>query len=238
VAQVRVAAGQTVTIWGLPEGVTYDIVEVPVTNYTVTATAVNGMVGSSGNVYSLSYLFDDASATFTNTFTPPEGSDLTISKTVTGSMGDPNREFPFCITLSDQNGSPLSDLDIKIDLPDQTETVLTTDEGGVLTFRLKHGQKVTLQNLPQGTRYTITEDEALGYSTTFAVNDGSYTAPANRTLSGTLDGKNDVLVHVTNDCDLVVPTGIQTETQPYVLMLAFVLVAALLWITVKRRTPH
>jgi hypothetical protein len=235
VAQIRVAAGQTVTIEELPMGIVYDIVEVPVTNYTVTATAVNGTVGSSGNVYASDFLYEDASAVFTNTYTPPEGRDLTVSKTVTGNMGDTNLAFPFSITLSDQNGSPLSDLDIKVILPDQTATTRTTNEGGVLTFSLKHGQQVILKDLPLNTRYTITETDASGYTTTFAVEGGSYEEPVDRTLNGVLSGENDVVVQVTNTFDVIVPTGIQTETQPYMLMVIFVLGAALVLITGKWR---
>jgi hypothetical protein len=235
VAQVRVAAGQTVTIEDLPMGIVYDIVEVPVTNYTVTATALNGTVGSNGNVYATSYIYEDAAAYFTNTYTPPEGRDLTIAKTVTGNAGDTNQAFPFSIALTDQDGNPLSYLDIKVLLPNKTETTLTTDESGVLTINLKHGQQVTLKDLPQNTRYTITEANASSYDTTFAVSGGSYDTPGDKSVSGILDDETDVVVQGTNNFDVVVPTGIRMEVWPFVYMLAGVFGIFLLLKTGKRR---
>jgi hypothetical protein len=240
VAQIRLAAGQTVTIEGLPEGVVYDIVEVPVTNYTISATAVNGTVGSNGNVYSPSFICEDASATFTNTYSPTKGIDLTITKTVTGNKGDTTKAFPFSITLTDQNGIALGNLDITVQMPDQTKTVCTTDANGVLTVSLKHGQAVTLQDLPQGTRYTITETEPGRYTTTFLVTGGSSDPAGKHTQSGVLDSEEDVLVQVTNDLNIVpVPTGIHMNIRPFVLTLALAL-AALLLLTIdmrKKRKP-
>jgi hypothetical protein len=229
VAQVRLAAGQTVTIEGLPEGTAYRIEEVPVENYTVTATAVNGSVDSSGNVYSPSYIYSDASAVITNTYTPPEGNDLTISKTVTGNMGDQNKSFSFQVSLTDQDGTPLSDLDIMVKLPDGTETILTTDSDGTLTVSLTHGQEVVLEDLPQGTQYTITEEEDTNYTTSFDVDGGSHDPAESQVQSGSMDDESDVAVSVTNDRDVAVPTGIQTEIKPFILTLIFALGFFLLW---------
>jgi hypothetical protein len=232
-ALIKVAAGQTVTIEGLPTGVTYYIAEVPVTNYTVSAKATNGTVKDNGDVYYY-VLLDDAAITFTNTYTQPEGKDLTISKTVTGNMADTNREFSFEIALTDENDQPLSNQDIPVLLPDETTSIYTTNESGVLTVSLKHGQQLTLQDLPQNTKYTITETEASAYTTTFEVTGGSYDEPINQTQSGAIDGEGDVVVvKVTNEF-VFVPTGINTDIQPYVLMLVLVLGFLLLLLCTRR----
>jgi hypothetical protein len=202
---------------------------VPVENYTVTATAVNGSVDSSGNVYSPSYIYSDASAVITNTYTPPEGNDLTISKTVTGNMGNQNKSFSFQVSLTDQDGTPLSDLDIMVKLPDGTETILTTDSDGTLTVSLTHGQEVVLEDLPQGTQYTITEEEDTNYTTSFDVDGGSHDPAESQVQSGSMDDESDVAVSVTNDRDVAVPTGIQTEIKPFILTLIFALGFFLLW---------
>jgi hypothetical protein len=234
VAQISLAAGQTVTIKGLPLGVFYDIVEVPVANYTVSATdLVNAYVGSNNNVYSGSYLMADASATIVNTYNPPEGIDLTLSKTVTGNWGDKTKAFSFSITLTDASGAPLSDWDVPVLLPDQTKTVRTTDASGGLTLSLAHGQSLTLQDLPQGTRYTITETDAGNYITSFSVTGGSHDPAAEYTQSGALDSEEDVTVQVTNNFEIV-PTGIETELQPFVLTLALAL-AGLLWLVLSKK---
>jgi hypothetical protein len=235
VAQIRLAAGQTVTIEGLPLGVFYDIVEVPVTNYTVSATnLVNAVVGSNHNVYYPSFLTEDASATFINTYTQPEGLDLTISKTVTGNMGSRTKAFSFSITLTDASGAPLSNWDIPVLLPDQTKTVYTTDASGVLTLSLAHGQSLTLQDLPQGTHYTITETDPGSYTTSFAVTGGSYDTAAEHAQSGALDGEDDMTVAVTNNLDMAVPTGIKTDLQPALLTTVLAL-GGLLWLVLSKK---
>jgi hypothetical protein len=241
-AQIRLKAGESVTIEGLPMGVTYDVVEVPVENYTISATAVNGTVGSNGNVYSPDFIYSDASATFTNTFTPAAGLDLTLSKTVSGNMVDEtdmSKVFTFDITLTDADKKPLSNRDIAVQLPDGTETVRTTDSSGTLTVQLKHGQSAVIKDLPAGTNYTVKEeeDEATNvYTTTFTVTGGSVNEPVDRSVSGALDAGKDVTVQVNNENSfVVVPTGVETENAPYLLLLTGSAAALLLLLASRRR---
>jgi hypothetical protein len=239
VAQVKVAAGQTVTIEGLPAGIAYFIEEVPVDNYTITGvTSSSGTVNSSYNVYNLLSLSDE-SFTYTNTYVPPEGNDLSITKTVTGDMGDTNQSFEFSINLKDENGNPLSEEDIQVLLPGASDaTIYTTDENGSITLSLKHGDTVTLQNLPPGTEYTITETGADNYTTNFSVSGGTYELSSNNTLSGTMPDSADVSVSVTNNRVLAVPTGIRTEIEPFLLLLSFSLVTILLMVIVAKNKKH
>jgi fibronectin-binding protein 1 len=97
----------------------------------------------------------------------------------------------------------------------------TTDADGVLTVSLKHGQTVTLKDLPDGTKYTITETDADSYTTSFEVSGGTYDTAEDQTLSGALDEDANVVVQTTNDFTLEIPTGIRTDAQPLVLITAF-----------------
>jgi hypothetical protein len=233
VGQVRVAAGQTVTIEGLPAAIAYFIEEVPVANYTLTnaSSSTGGTVNGSYNVYELLSLTDEA-ATFTNTYTPPEnGKNLTISKTVTGNMGDKKLPFSFSVKLTDEDGNPLSDVDLEVLMPDGKTHIYTTDSSGILSVSLKHGDQVTIQDLPQGTKYTVTETDADRYTTTFVVSGGTSDTQTDQTQSGALDDEKDVVIEATNDLNVVVPTGIQTETQPTALIL-FLSAGALLLLAI------
>jgi hypothetical protein len=96
----------------------------------------------------------------------------------------------------------------------------TTDADGVLTVSLEHGQTVTLKDLPEGTKYTITETEADSYTTSFEVSGGTYDTEE-QTLSGALDEDTDVVVQATNDYTLEIPTGIRTDAQPLALITVF-----------------
>jgi fibronectin-binding protein 1 len=114
----------------------------------------------------------------------------------------------------------------------------TTDASGHLTLSLKHGQEVTLQDLPQGTKYTITESGADYYTTTFSVTGGTLGSSGSHTQSGALTGSADVIVQVKNDLNIAVPTGIRTEVQPFLVLLAFSLVTLLLMIFAKKRNAR
>jgi hypothetical protein len=241
-AQIHVAAGQTVTIERLPAAIAYFIEEVPTTNYTLTGATTtangNGGVKDNYNVYSLLSLTDEA-ATFTNTYTPPDGNDLTISKTVSGNLSDKNQQFSFDITLTDEGGNTLGNQDIQVLLPGASaDTIYATDENGKITVNLKHGQQVTLENLPKGTKYTITETNASEYTTTFAVTGGSYSTPKSKSVSGAMDDGTDVTVDINNNFYFVVPTGIRTDTEPLLLLLALPTATLLLIIVKKRRNAH
>ena len=78
--------------------------------------------------------------------------NLTVTKTVSGSGGDHNKEFTFTVTLDKQ--------DLNGEYGDMTFT------GGVATFTLKHGQSKTANGLPIGVSYTVEESDNSGYTVT------------------------------------------------------------------------
>lgn len=79
---------------------------------------------------------------------------LSITKTVTGSHGDTGREWHFLITLSEK--------------ADKLYGGVWFDTG-VARVTLKHGETLTVEGLPMGATYEVTEVEADkdGYKTTF-----------------------------------------------------------------------
>lgn len=78
-------------------------------------------------------------------------SNVTITKQVTGLLGDTNKEFAFSVSIT-QNG---------VDCTGVTATKKTemgTEKVSNLTnFTLKHGETVTLENVPIGATITVTE---------------------------------------------------------------------------------
>ena len=76
--------------------------------------------------------------------------NLTITKMVTGQLGDKNKAFTFTIKLGCEG-------EFEYD-GDVTGTI---SDGG--TIRLKHGQSVTIKGLPAGCEYTVTESGNTGY---------------------------------------------------------------------------
>lgn len=74
-------------------------------------------------------------------------SNVTITKQVTGLLGDTNKEFAFNVSIT-QNGAACTGVTAK--KGDQTVSDLTN-------FTLRHGETVTLENVPIGATIKVTE---------------------------------------------------------------------------------
>ncbi len=113
----------------------------------------------------------------TNHYVPTDG--LSVSKTVTGNGGDRNREFTFVIELTDGDAA-LSGVfavvaEAFVDGVEAPEIKELTFVDGKAEFKLRHGQRVTVQGIPSGVKYVVAETEANqdGYTTTVTGEQGA-----------------------------------------------------------------
>mgnify|MGYP002568638507 CR=1 FL=1 len=145
----------------------------------------------------------------------PVSADLTISKTVTGMLGDTNKAFTFQIVDGEGNAVALTN--------DNCDGVLLTN-GTDGKFTLKHGDTVTIKNLAPGT-YKVTEIgvDLTDYETSWKVStDGAVKANGTDTeASVTMSGTN-MMLAFTNHCKLIPDTGVLLDTLPYIVILAVV----------------
>lgn len=167
-------------------------------------------------------------------------SNLTISKTVEGNMGDRDKEFDFKVTLKVPAGKTLRST---INVPEGS-AITWTDEVGTVTFKLSHGQSFTLMNLPYDIEYTV--DEMNG-TTALKQDDkinNTYQVSYDDNKAGTIgsgEGKiaptNGVInTEVTNTWgDDNIDTGVILDNAPYILMLAVVAGGAMMLVIKKRR---
>ena len=142
----------TYTWHNLPvAGGDYHAVEEPVPGYDGTAMTQNG------------------ETVLTNTVSSGR---LTIEKTVAGSDSDVNRDFVFTVTLTDANGIALSQ---RFRYTGSKEGTITSGE----QITLKHGQSITIENLPENTYYKVEEAAVTGYQTTVSDDSGQVHAGEN-----------------------------------------------------------
>ena len=136
--------GETITIEGLPVGTKYEVTEKEANSdrYVTTSTNDKGTISE-----------NTASVSFVNTRDKIPTGSLSISKTVTGNDGELDREFTFEVTLTDANGNNLTDT------YNYTGSKTGTIKSG-RTVSLKHGETITIEGLPVGTKYEVTEKEA------------------------------------------------------------------------------
>lgn len=161
----------------------------------------------------------------------PVSADLTVSKTVTGLLGDTNKAFTFQI-LNEEN-LPVTLTNDNCQFGDGSGTLLESGTTG--KFTLKHGDTVTIKNLAPGT-YTVTEvgDDLTGYETSWKVGTDDTVHEKSTVASVTMSGTNMALAF-TNHCNLKPDTGVLLDTLPYIVILAVVAGGVALLMLRKRR---
>lgn len=148
----------------------------------------------------------------------PASANLTISKTVTGKLGDTNKAFTFTITKADGTAVNIASANIEISDADSTK-VEWKDNG---QFTLKDRASITFKNLPSG-EYKIVEDDYIGekYETSWQIGTDGKVYEKNRTATVTI-GTTEQTVHFTNHRTLEPDLGVLLDTLPYIVILAVV----------------
>lgn len=232
-----------------------------VRGYDLTRTLVDGVKGTTGSV-TMNKENNNKSITFSN-FYKKNTTDVTITKQVTGLLGDTNKEFAFNVSIT-QNGAACTGVTAK----KGDQMVSLTD------FTLKHNETVTLENVPIGATIEVTElapgehynVSATGHSDEQNGRDNvafTYVAVANTATAsdageadlmllsmdeGTaVDADGDAVAYddgttvdnnriiVTNHATLIPDTGVLLDTLPYIVILAVVVGGGILLMLRKRR---
>ncbi|MCI1726172.1 MAG: DUF5979 domain-containing protein [Lachnospiraceae bacterium] len=200
------------------------------TGETGTITGINGTV----------------TVGFTNTFGDTAGNTvLSVSKTVTGALGNPDTEFEFTLTTDSTNSLAYQ----VFDAAGAAVTSGTGKSGAIVSggsFFLKHGETARIYNLAGGNKYTVTEKSsttANGYKTSISgtaagtaitavtdITDGAKTAGEQTFALNAIDRQAFV-----NNKGVTPPTGITMEVLPFALMFILAGCAVIVMIIRKRR---
>ena len=146
----------------------------------------------------------------------PASANLTVTKTVTGKLGDTNKAFTFTITKADGTAANITDANVEISEADSAKVEWLRDG----KFTLKDGASITFKNLPSG-EYKIVEDDYTGekYETSYVVDSGT---PENRREASVTIGTDAKTIAFTNNCTLQPDLGVLLDTLPYIVILAVV----------------
>lgn len=163
--------------------------------------------------------------------------DLSITKTVTGNMGERDRYFTVKVTINAPTGTT-APASIQVSGGSHEDNPSTIAFGTETSFKLKHGETIKLLNVPYGVTYTVVEDD---YTTEA---NGKYDAPS---YNGTIDEENKGItdsidtdseaVNITNNKGRDVDTGIFVDNLPYIIILAGVAVGMGVFF-MKKRTAN
>lgn len=161
----------------------------------------------------------------------PASANLTVTKTVTGKLGDTNKAFTFTITKADGASANIIDANVEISEADRAKV----EWKGNGQFTLKDGASITFKNLPSG-EYKIVEDDYIGekYETSWQIGTDGKVYEKNRTATVTI-GTTEQTVHFTNHRTLEPDLGVLLDTLPYIVILAVVAGGVALLMLRKRR---
>lgn len=146
----------------------------------------------------------------------PASANLTVSKTVTGKLGDTNKAFTFTITKADGTAANITDTNIEISEADRAKV----EWKGNGQFTLKDGASIIFKNLPSG-QYKVVEDNYSGekYETSYVVDSGT---PVNGQEASVTIGTDAKQINFTNHRTLEPDLGVLLDTLPYIVILAVV----------------
>lgn len=229
-------------------GVTYDTAE-----YYLTVYAVQKSENSVGNEIECKVRLDKGGVkkngeegykvdAITNSYT---ASPLSISKKVTGNMGDKSKYFDFTVTFTAPTGKKVNSTitvsgvseanEVKVGTTALTGSTITFGENETtktVTFKLKNNDTINFANLPSGVGYKVEEASysAEGYKT--YINDSD---TENSATEGTMSGTTVTVSYKNQNGDTTIDTGVILDNAPYILMLAVVAGGAMMLVIKKRR---
>lgn len=161
----------------------------------------------------------------------PASANLTVTKTVTGKLGDTNKAFTFTITKADGTSANITDANVEISEADSAKVEWLRNG----KFTLKDGASIIFKNLPSG-EYKVIEEDYSGekYDTSWQIGTDGEVYEKNSTATVTI-GTTEQTVHFTNHCTLKPDTGVLLDTLPYIVILAVVAGGVALLMLRKRR---
>ena len=238
--EIRLAAGQSFTFQHLPYGVSYEASELTPTGWELVSSA-----NTSGT------LDTDITASFVNQRLP----DLTIAKNVSGNQA--SRDKFFQITLEITGAEPGTEYEVDLtnacavsgsniatitaNTGQTNPASVTADADGKITasFYLQHGQSVTIQKLPYGVGYTVSETEE-DYRPNLEIDGDTKTGDIDAAAGADIttgEGINiakdnyltdDTTLTFTNSRIGIVPTGVDTSVDGRLPMIIALLAGSLL----------
>lgn len=220
---LRLADVYTVSEISNPDyDVSFKVNESTATTFTVQAPSGSPLLDSGQSDIEVE-VFNKAKVQLTN---------VTIDKTVSGLLGDRNRIFTFEAKVMTASGDPA---DYDVTAPDPGAAYSYDSLTGIYSFSLKHGESVSLPDLPQDSLIWLRETNTADY--TITVRSGSEPDTINYSVSEgwyKITITENISIHVENFKDAVPDTGVSLDSWPYFLILGLVVVGALSFFIIRR----
>jgi len=163
--------------------------------------------------------------------TEPKFTNITISKTVSGNMGDKSEYFDVKVKVPGETGAKYA-----VSGSSNTSNPTEITAGTETTLKIKHGDTITIglsgttKQIPVGVDYTVAETVPEGYTTTI---DGKTVNPATKT---TVEEPASNATAIVNNYEAGVLTGVFFNVMPYVVIaLAVIILIAMVRRSSKKK---
>ncbi len=177
--------------------------------------------------------------TFTNDYgaTNNEVKSLTVTKALDGNLQNATDRFKVTVKVSDETITSEQRYQVVVISEGVTTTYDITNGSTTSEIEIVKGATITVNGLTSSAVVTITETNTNGYTATY-INvedgeDGTLTDKGSGVLEGTVSGV-DATATLNNKKDTTAPTGIILNFAPYILLVAFAGVFAVLFLGKKR----
>lgn len=190
-------------------------------------TDANGEMATNATIRAEGATEKSTNAAFTNTYTASE-TGLTVKKVLAGNFADTRDTFEITVTFTSEDANLVLQSVATIAKSDDSITVERTDDTYVISG-IGHDDTVTFTNLPAGIKWTVSETDKVGsesgetYTDTYSQANGIVGTDAESVVTNTLD----------EDLD----TGVSTDSMPYIMLMAFVMILAAA-VVLKKRTVN
>ena len=196
----------------------------------------------------LTYTYGDSESSETRTVSydqKPEiqvsANQLTVTKVVEGKLANKNDEFTFNVDLINNSETlegnySFGSVEIKDKEGNNVSDSTISNQNGNITFKLKDGQTAYLTNLPRNYTFTLEEEPADGYDTTYST---QIVDTKNNAQSATFtyENKDKIFITVTNTAKDIAITGITDNTPKGLGLIGSIVVeiAAIAFVLKKKR---
>ena len=196
----------------------------------------------------LTYTYGDSESSETRTVSydqKPEiqvsANQLTVTKVVEGKLANKNDEFTFNVDLINNSETlegnySFGSVEIKDKEGNNVSDSTISNQNGNITFKLKDGQTAYLTNLPRNYTFTLKEEPADGYDTTYST---QIVDTKNNAQSATFtyENKDKIFITVTNTAKDIAITGITDNTPKGLGLIGSIVVeiAAIAFVLKKKR---
>jgi hypothetical protein len=211
---------------GKTAGVTYDTA----TKY-LYVTVVNGDTAGTYKVASYAVRTSqvenvtDVSTKISNITNTYKAGSLTVSKKVTGNLGDKSAYFTVNVIFTAPTDTTVeSAISVTGGSKSYSVTIASTDwKNGTVTkeIQVKDGDTVTFKNIPAGVTYKVVETAVDTYTASYTNGEGTIDTTQ-------IDAK------IVNNKNSEVDTGINLDSLPYIMMLAIAGVGLVVFAAKKR----